>query len=362
MENKILEALSKVIDPDLNKDIVSLGFIKDLKIDGGKVSFTLELTTPACPLKEELEAGAKAAALCVEGVEDVQVNVTSSVRKHEPAKSSGCGSGNAPPPKIENLVPGAKNIIAIASGKGGVGKSTVSVNLATAMAMEGAKVGLLDLDVFGPSLPMMMGVKGEPETVNKKLVPLESHGVIVMSLGFMIPDGTPLIWRGPMVMGAVEQLLRDVAWGELDYLFIDLPPGTGDAQLSLTQKVPLTGAVIVTTPQDVALLDATKGLAMFKKVNVEVLGIVENMSFFLCPKCGERSEIFSHGGGKAASEKEGVPFLGEIPLNISIRECGDDGTPIVVAEPENPLALIFRNIAKSLASKVSIQGFKSQDS
>ena len=358
MENKILAALGKVIDPDLNKDIVSLGFIKDLKIEGGKVSFTLELTTPACPLKEELEAGAKAAALCVEGVEDVQVNVTSSVRKHEPAKSSGCGSGNAPPPKIENLVPGAKNIIAIASGKGGVGKSTVSVNLATAMAMEGAKVGLLDLDIFGPSLPMMMGVKGEPKSKDNKIVPLQSHGVTVMSLGFMVPEGTPLIWRGPMVMGAVEQLLRDVAWGELDYLFIDLPPGTGDAQLSLTQKAPLTGAVIVTTPQDVALLDATKGLAMFKKVNVEVLGIVENMSFFLCPKCGERSEIFSHGGGKAASEKEGVPFLGEIPLNIGIRESGDGGTPIVVAEPESPLATIFRDIAKSLASKVSIQGFK----
>ena len=350
-QEDILEALKSVMDPDLNKDIVTLGFIKDMKIDGSKVSFTLELTTPACPMKAQLEKGARDAALSVEGVDKVDINMTSSVKgghKH---------SGSAAP-KIENLLPSVKNVLAIASGKGGVGKSTVSVNLAVAMAMEGAKVGLLDLDIYGPSIPMMMGIKGQPKNENNKMVPLESHGVRMMSLGFLVPDDKPLIWRGPMVMSAVEQLLKDVAWGDLDYLFIDLPPGTGDAQLSLTQKTTLTGAVIVTTPQDVALLDAGKGLAMFKKIGVDVLGIIENMSFYLCPHCGERSEIFSHGGGKKASEREGVPFLGEIPINVKIREGGDSGQPLVVGEPDGELAKRFREIAKTLAARISIQAYK----
>ena len=350
-KEEILEALKAVIDPDLKKDIVALGFIKDLEVDGSKVSFTLELTTPACPLKAELERGAKDAALSVKGVEEVSVNVTSSVRKGQ-HKDPG-----VPGPKIENLLPTVKNVIAIASGKGGVGKSTVSVNLAVAMAKEGAKVGLLDLDIYGPSVPIMMGINEQPENRDGKMVPLERHGVRMMSLGFLVPEGAPLIWRGPMVMSAVEQLLKDVDWGELDYLMIDLPPGTGDAQLSLTQKAPLTGAVIVTTPQDVALIDATKGLAMFKKVNVEVLGIIENMSFYQCPNCGERSEIFSHGGGKRTSEKENVPFLGEIPINIGIREAGDGGNPLVVSDPEGPVAGIFRDIARTLAAKISVQSY-----
>ncbi|MDH3973385.1 MAG: iron-sulfur cluster carrier protein ApbC [Deltaproteobacteria bacterium] len=349
-EEDILEALKVVIDPDLKKDIVSLGFIKEMKIAGSSVSFDLELTTPACPLKAELEKGAREAALSVAGVEDVKVNVTSSVRK--------AGPGGMTAPKIENLIPSVKNVIAIASGKGGVGKSTVSVNLSLAMAAEGAKVGLLDLDIYGPSIPMMMGAKGQPKNDGGKMVPIENHGVRMMSLGFLVPDGAPLIWRGPMVMSAVEQLLKDVAWGDLDYLFIDLPPGTGDAQLSLTQKAHMSGAVIVTTPQDVALLDATKGLAMFKKVNVDVLGIIENMSFYLCPNCGERSEIFSHGGARKASEKEGVPFLGEIPINVNIREGGDSGKPIVIADPEGPLAERFREMAKALAARISIQSFQ----
>jgi ATP-binding protein involved in chromosome partitioning len=354
-QEDILEALKSVMDPDLNKDIESLGFIKDMKIDGSKVGFTLELTTPACPMKAQLEKGARDAALSVEGVDKVDINMTSSVKGgHKPPM----GSGGTTAPKIENLLPSVKNVLAIASGKGGVGKSTVSVNLAVAMAMEGAKVGLLDLDIYGPSIPMMMGIKGQPKNENNKMVPLESHGVRMMSLGFLIPDDKPLIWRGPMVMSAVEQLLKDVAWGDLDYLFIDLPPGTGDAQLSLTQKTTLTGAVIVTTPQDVALLDAGKGLAMFKKIGVDVLGIIENMSFYLCPHCGERSEIFSHGGGKKASEKEEVPFLGEIPINVKIREGGDSGQPLVVGEPDGELAKIFREIAKTLAARISIQAYK----
>lgn len=347
-EEEVLKALKTVIDPDLKRDIVSLGFVKDLRIDGSKVGFTLELTTPACPLKAELEEGARSAAMTVEGVDAVDVKVTSSVRTH--------ARGAAP--LQENLLPHVRNIIAIASGKGGVGKSTVSVNLAVAMAMEGARVGLVDLDIYGPSIPIMMGVQGQPRAENKKIIPLESHGVELMSLGFLVPEGAPLIWRGPMVMGAVEQLLKDVEWGDLDYLLVDLPPGTGDAQLTLTQKVPLTGAVIVTTPQDVALLDATKGLAMFRKVNVEVLGIIENMSFFLCPGCGERSDIFSHGGGRRTSEREGVPFLGEIPINLKIREGGDGGEPLVVSDPEGPLAGKFRDIARSLAAQVSIQGYE----
>jgi len=349
----ILEALKVVIDPDLKKDIVSLGFIKEMVIDGSSVSFDLELTTPACPLKAELEKGAREAALTVDGVENVKVNVTSSVRK--------AGPGGMTAPKIENLIPSVKNVIAVASGKGGVGKSTVSVNLALAMAAEGAKVGLLDLDIYGPSIPMMMGIQEKPKNVDNKMAPVENHGVRMMSLGFLVPNNEPLIWRGPMVMSAVEQLLKDVAWGDLDYLFIDLPPGTGDAQLSLTQKAHISGAVIVTTPQDVALLDATKGLAMFKKTNVEVFGIIENMSFYLCPNCGERSEIFSHGGARKASEKENVPFLGEIPINLNIREGGDNGSPIVISDPEGPVANRFREMAKALAARISIQSFQENE-
>jgi len=342
----ILQALRRVIDPDLNRDIVTLGFVKDLKIDGAKVCFTLELTTPACPLKDRMKKEAEEALLSLKGIEEVDIKITSKVR---PADKS---------VRQENLLPDVKNVIAVASGKGGVGKSTVSVNLAAALAMEGAGVGLVDLDIYGPSIPMMMGVTTRPVVENKKLVTLKSHGVKLMSLGFLVPDNAPLIWRGPMVMGAVEQLLKDVNWGDLDYLIVDLPPGTGDAQLTLTQKVPLTGAVIVTTPQDVALLDATKGLEMFRKVDVEVLGIIENMSYFHCPHCGGRTDIFSHGGGRRASEKGGAPFLGDIPLNVGIREGGDEGKPIVVSDPDGPIGQTFRNVARSLAARISVRSYE----
>ena len=253
----------------------------------------------------------------------------------------------------DNLIPGVKYVIAVSSGKGGVGKSTVSVNLAVAMALTGAKVGLLDADIYGPNIPMMMGVTKPPEQKDGKIAPAESHGVKLISMGFFVPEDTAVVWRGPMVHTAIQQLFRDVLWGELDYLLIDLPPGTGDAQLTLTQLVPLTGAVTVTTPQEVALHDVRKGMMMFQKVNVPLLGIVENMSYFLCGHCGERTEIFSHGGGERAAAKLGIPFLGRIPIDPAIRDGGDSGTPIVVADPASPQSAAFREIAQRIIAGVT---------
>src|SRR3989337_978658 len=316
-KEQVLDALKSVMDPDLKKDVVSLGFIKELQIEGGRVSFIMELTTPACPLKEQLKTAAEQAVRGIAGVSEVQVEVTSKVSTHRVQME-------------EDIVAGVKNIVAIASGKGGVGKSTVCVSLAVALARTGARVGLLDTDIYGPNIPIMMGVKEQPELKEQKLIPIIRYGVKLMSIGFLISEDTPLIWRGPMVMKAVEQLLTDVEWGELDYLLVDLPPGTGDVQLTLAQKVPLSGTVIVTTPQDVALLDVVRGIAMFNKLNVPVLGVIENMSFFLCPHCGERTDIFSHGGGEAAAKKLGVPFLGEVPIDLKIRAGGDAGRPILV--------------------------------
>jgi len=290
---QVLDSLRSVMDPDLKKDIVSLGFVKDLRIEDKIVYFNLELTTPACPLKEKLKADAEEAVRNIEEVSDVVIEVTSKVTTHRAQIE-------------EDILPGVKNIVAVASGKGGVGKSTVCVSLAVSLARAGAKVGLLDTDIYGPSIPIMMGIKEQPELKDQKLIPISKYGVRLMSLGFLISEDTPMIWRGPMVMKAVEQLITDVEWGELDYLFIDLPPGTGDVQLTLAQKVPLTGAVIVTTPQDVALLDVVRGISMFKKLNVPILGIIENMSFFKCPHCGGRTDIFSHGGGEGASRKYDV--------------------------------------------------------
>lgn len=339
-EQEALNALRSVMDPDLNRDVVSLGFIKDMKIDGGTVSFKLELTTPACPLKAQLKAASEEAVRKISGVKEVVVDVTSKVVPHRVEEKG-------------ELLPGVKNIVAISSGKGGVGKSTVSVNLAVALAKCGARVGLLDTDICGPSIPIMMGVTDKPEIRGQKMVPIEKHGVSIMSLGFLVPEDAAVIWRGPMVMKAVEQLLTDVDWGELDYMIIDLPPGTGDVQLTLIQKVPLSGAVIVTTPQDVALLDVVRGINMFKKVNVPILGIVENMSFFQCPHCGERTDIFSHGGGEAAAKKQEVPFLGELPIDPKIRVGGDSGRPIVVEDPKSPQSEIFMEIAGRLAARIS---------
>ena len=339
-KEQVLDALKSVMDPDLKKDVVSLGFIKELQIEGGRVSFIMELTTPACPLKEQLKTAAEQAVRGIAGVSEVQVEVTSKVSTHRVQME-------------EEILPGVRNIIAIASGKGGVGKSTVCVSLAVALARTGARVGLLDTDIYGPSIPIMMGVKEQPELKEQKLIPIIRYGVKLMSIGFLISEDTPLIWRGPMVMKAVEQLLMDVDWGELDYLMIDLPPGTGDVQLTLAQKVPMTGVVIVTTPQDVALLDVVRGISMFKKLNVPILGIIENMSFFQCPHCGERTEIFSHGGGEAASRKLEVPFLGEVPIDLKTRTGGDTGRPVVIDDPESGQSKIFMKIAEQMAARIS---------
>lgn len=339
-KEQVLDALKSVMDPDLNRDVVSLGFIKELQIEGGRVSFIMELTTPACPLKEQLKAAAEQAVRGIVGVNEVHVEVTSKVSTHRVQME-------------EEILPGVRNIVAIASGKGGVGKSTVCVSLAVALARTGARVGLLDTDIYGPSIPIMMGVKEQPELKEQKLIPISKYGVKLMSIGFLISEDTPLIWRGPMVMKAVEQLLTDVDWGELDYLMIDLPPGTGDVQLTLAQKVPMTGAVIVTTPQDVALLDVVRGISMFKKLNVPILGIIENMSFFQCPHCGERTEIFSHGGGEAASRKLEVPFLGEVPIDLKTRIGGDTGRPVVIEDPESVQSKIFMKIAEQMAARIS---------
>jgi ATP-binding protein involved in chromosome partitioning len=330
------------MDPELNKDLVSLGMIQNLRIDGAKVHFDLVLTTPACPLKRQIEDASRRAVLGVDGVGEVSVNVTSRVRGHV--------SDGGP----VNLAPGVKNTIAVASGKGGVGKSTVAVNLAVALAQSGASVGLMDCDVYGPSVPLMMGVHQRPQAGNGKLLPLERFGVGMMSLGFMLDGDTPVIWRGPMVAKALQQLLGDVDWGGLDYLVMDMPPGTGDAQLTVTQSVPLTGAVVVSTPQDVALLDASKAVGMFKKVNVPVLGIVENMSYFLCPHCNERTDIFRHGGAERESRRLGVPFLGEIPIEAGVADGGDRGLPVVAGESDSKIAGVFREIAGAVAAGISV--------
>ena len=341
-ERSILDALRTVKDPDLGKDIVSLNFIKDLKIDGGRVSFTVELTTPACPVKKEMEQWAREAVLKVKGVREVDVHMSAAVPKGSPSGAD------------KQSIDGIKNIIAVGSGKGGVGKTTVTVNLAVALARSGAAVGLMDADIYGPNVPLMMGITGRPYAIDNRIQTLSNYGVRVMSMGFLASDDTPLIWRGPMLHNVIQQFLRQVDWGQLDYLLIDLPPGTGDVQLSLTQTVPLMGAIVVSTPQNVALQDARKAILMFRQVRVEVLGIVENMSYFQCPKCNERTHIFSHGGGATTAANFGVPFLGEVPLDTSLREAGDAGNPIVAADPESVVAKAFGEIAERVAAQVSI--------
>ena len=339
----ILTVLSQVQDPDLHRDIVSLGFIKDLTIKGNDVAFTLQLTTPSCPVRDQFIADCERVIRGgIEGVGKVDIQMTSSVVAHVNAQK-------------ESILPGVKNTIAVASGKGGVGKSTVAVNLAVALAKDGAKVGLVDADVYGPSAPLMFGLNERPKVVNNRLTPLEKYGVKVMSIGFLVDPMQAVIWRGPMASGAVKQFMSDVDWGELDYLVFDLPPGTGDIQLTLVQTIPLTGAVIVTTPQDVALADARKGLVMFTKVNVPVFGIAENMSYYVCSHCGQRENIFDTGGGSRTAVELGVPFLGEIPINTAIRVGGDKGKPIVIAEPDSSSASAFHAIARNLAAQISIR-------
>ncbi len=336
----ILESLRQVQDPDLRKDIVSLGFVKDIQINSGEVKFKVELTTPACPVKDLLKQQCVSAVSKIDGVTKVEVEMTARVQ----------GSKQTTP-----LLPGVKNVIAVASGKGGVGKSTVATNLAVSLGVMGAKVGLLDADIYGPSIPLMMGTNERPRSSDgTRMDTIKNHGIQMMSIGFLMPDDQALVWRGPVVAQALTQLMRDVNWGELDYLIVDMPPGTGDAQLTLSQAVQLVGAVIVTTPQDVALLDARRGVGMFQKVNVPILGIIENMSYYECPNCHHRAEIFSYGGAQKASEKLEVPFLGEIPLDIETRIAGDAGTPIVIAQPDSPNAKAFMEVAKNLASTISI--------
>ncbi|HKJ84203.1 MAG TPA: iron-sulfur cluster carrier protein ApbC [Mariprofundaceae bacterium] len=339
-QEQVLKALSNIIDPDLGKDIVTLGFVKDLSIESGRVSFTIELTTPACPVKEQFRQQATELVGAIAGVQDVHVNITSQVQSGKSGVTA---------------IPGIKNIIAVASGKGGVGKSTTAVNLAVALAQTGARTGLLDADIYGPSIPSMMGLADkEPELREKTLIPLENYGVRTISIGFLIDEDQAVIWRGPMVAGALTQLLNDVAWGDLDYLVIDMPPGTGDAQLTLAQKVPVTGAVIVTTPQDIAVADARKGIAMFQKVNVPVLGLVENMSVFVCPHCGEQSHIFDEGGADRLGEKYNTEVLARIPLDIKIRENSDGGTPIVASLPDSDQAKAYSEMAGEVARKISV--------
>ena len=334
-----MAALSKVQEPELHKDLVTLNMIRDLKVSGEKVSFTVVLTTPACPLKHKIEREAKEAALSVPGVASVEVKLDANV------PSDGRPRGLLQLP--------IRNAIAVASGKGGVGKSTVAANLAVVLAQSGARVGLLDADIYGPNIPTMMGLTRLPNPEDGKLIPAEAYGVKVMSIGFLVKADQPLIWRGPMLHSAIRQFLTDVAWGELDYLIIDLPPGTGDAALSLAQSLPLSGGVIVTLPQQVSLDDARRGLEMFRQLDVSIFGVVENMSYLELPD-GKRMDIFGSGGGERLAKEAGVPFIGAIPMDASVRQGGDNGKPVVISNPESSVAKALRAIAEDVAAKVSV--------
>lgn len=340
-ESFVRKALDSLIDPGRGQGLSAAGRVEGLVLKDGNVVFALKIDPSEANAFEPLRRAAEQAVLALPGVRSVSAVLTAE---------------KAPPvqPQRPSLLPDVKFIVAVASGKGGVGKSTVATNLAVALAGQGHNVGLLDADVFGPSGPRMMGLAGRPEiTAERKLVPPVNHGVKVMSIGFLVPDDQAVVWRGPMVMGALEQMMKDVAWGPLDILVVDMPPGTGDAQLTMAQRVPLAGAVIVSTPQDVALLDARKGIAMFKKVAVPILGIVENMSYFQCPACGHRTDIFAHGGARHEAESMGAPFLGEIPIEAAVRAAGDAGSPIVAANPESAVAGLYRDMAARLWASLS---------
>jgi len=366
-KDRILAALKGVKGPDLKDDIVSLGLVSEVVIHKGKVYFAISVDPARAAELEELRRAAESVVKDIPGVEGVAVTLTAD---REPGTASQSGNGGALPTSSPQAqapqggfarpgaardarhrpggVPGVKNIIAVASGKGGVGKSTTAANFALALKDKGLKVGILDADIYGPSMPRLLGVHGQPQQLaGNKLDPMRAYGLKVMSMGFLVDEETPMIWRGPMVMSALTQMLKDVAWGELDVLVVDMPPGTGDAQLTMAQQVPLAGAIIVSTPQDLALIDARKGLNMFKKVNVPVLGIVENMSTFICPHCGERSDIFGHGGAKEEAATLGVAFLGEVPLTMAVRETSDAGKPLVATDPSSPAAEAYRAIAAS---------------
>lgn len=350
-EQEVLDALRVVRDPDLHRDIVSLGFVQNLRIEpSGAVAFDVNLTTPACPVKDELRNHARMVVANLPWVTDVQVTMTAST-------ATARGQGTQTP-----LIPRVKNVVAVASGKGGVGKSTTSVNLALALAHTGARVGLLDADIYGPNVPLMMGLKERPDVRGEegRIQPVVRYGIKLVSIGFFLDESKPVIWRGPMVHGAIQQFLRDFDWGDLDYLVVDLPPGTGDAPLSLAQLIPLSGVVIVTTPQDVALQDVAKGMAMFKQLEVPVIGVVENMSYFVCPNCETRHELFGRGGGERIARAFDVPFLGHIPLQPNVRTGGDEGQPVVMADPDSAAAQAIVAVAGAVARQVSVLAFQAR--
>jgi ATP-binding protein involved in chromosome partitioning len=357
-KERVLEALKRVKGPDLRSDVVSEGLVSEIVINKGKVYFAIQVDPARARELEALRVAAEKAVSSVPGVDAVTVTLTAD--RSPAAARDGNGRGAEVPQSSPFTrpgaardarhrpggVPGVANIIAVASGKGGVGKSTVAVNLALALKEKGLRVGVLDADIYGPSMPRLLGLKGQPQQIaGNQLEPLQAYGLKVMSMGFLVDEETPMIWRGPMVMSALSQMLKDVAWGELDVLVVDMPPGTGDAQLTMAQQVPLAGAIIVSTPQDLALIDARKGLNMFRRVNVPVLGLVENMSTFICPHCGQRCDIFGHGGAKAEAQRLGVPFLGEVPLTLAVRESSDEGRPIVASDPSSPAGEAFRGVA-----------------
>jgi ATP-binding protein involved in chromosome partitioning len=339
--DQVLSSLKKVVDPELHKDIVSMGMIKDLVITDDKVSFTLELTTPACPFNDDIEQDVRTAISSI-GVADLDLRITARVMEGRAIS-------------MDELIPDVKNIIAVASGKGGVGKTTIAVNLALALARSGAKTGLLDADVYGPSVPLMLGAEEAPQVLNNKIQPPTVEGIKVISMGFFYEQSQQAgIYRGPIVSGIVKQFLTDVQWGSLDYLIIDLPPGTGDAPLTMAQTIPVTGIIIVTTPQDVAMNVAVKALGMFSKLNVPIVGVIENMSYFQCPHCSERINIFGEGGGRKISEKFDIPFLGEIPLFPQSMEGSDKGKPVIISDPNSIQANALRKMASITAGRISV--------
>jgi ATP-binding protein involved in chromosome partitioning len=341
----VLQALRVVQDPDLRKDIVSLGFVKGLSIDGGRVSFTVELTTPACPVKDQMREQARAAVAAIPGVTEVHIEMTAAVR------TAAVPDGTRAP------LQGVKNVIAVGAGKGGVGKTTVAVNLAMALASRGSRVGLLDGDIYGPNVPIMLGLQAQLATDGQKILPAEKYGIQVVSMGFLTNDDSAVIWRGPMLHGAIQQFFREVAWDGLDYLVVDMPPGTGDVALSLAQTVPVSGAIVVTTPQQVSLADTRRAVRMYQKLNMRVVGLIENMSHYACPKCGHEADLFGYGAGEALAQDMDIPFLGRVPIYQPIRVGGDSGHPIVAAEPDSAAARAFVAVAEQAAAQISIASY-----
>ena len=344
-QDLVLSALRAVQDPDLHKDIVTLGFVKDVQIAGGEVDFTIELTTPACPVRDQMKEQAEQLVGALPGVTAARAKMTADVRAR-----GGFG---------RQAITGIRNILAVGAGKGGVGKSTTAVNLAIALQKKGARVGLMDADVYGPSIPQMLGIVGQPDvTEEKRILPPEAYGIKVISMGMLVPPDQAVIWRGPMLHSAVQQFMRDVEWGELDYLVVDLPPGTGDVAISMAQSVPMAGAVVVTTPQGVSISDVRKAVGMFRQLNIPVLGVVENMNTFACPHCQQHTDIFGHGGGEQMAKDLSIPFLGGVPIDTRVRTGGDEGKPIVAVAPESPAGAAFVDVAGKVAAQISIQAMK----